>query len=297
MERTGWEQFNTAATILARRIPSDKYTSLYPIPRGGVPVAMALQSRLGIPIVDKPNRKTLIVDDIADSGETLLKYADYDTATLFVKPHSKVLPTYFVASTSKWISFPWEEQESPAETHIQRILESIGENPNRVGLADTPRRVAKMYRETFKGYNPTMKPNITVFPNNEDGVSINQMVTDSGTYVSWCEHHMLPFFGHYYFAYIPKEKIIGLSKIARVVDYFASRLQVQERLTAQIVNEIHDALDPVGMALQMRGRHLCKEIRGIKNKGEMVTTELRGAFEQQEVRMEFLHIIGRQNGV
>ena len=296
MEEVTWKGFDIGIEALVRIIPKDYYSHLYPIKRGGVPVAVALAAKLGIKISDRIlGQNTLVIDDIADSGATLsiFKEMGIATATLYKKPKSLVTPTYYIYETAEWVKFPWESEEAPAEDNITRILQSIGEDPLREGLKDTPARVSKMHREIYKGYDPAQKPKITVFPNGEDGVCINQMVVDSGTYVSWCEHHMLPFFGHYHFAYIPNKSIVGLSKIARIVDYHASRLQVQERLTAQIVNDLHDALCPVGMALQMRGRHLCKEIRGAKNNGEMVTTELRGVFEEQQVRMEFLHIIGR----
>lgn len=296
MEEVTWKGFEHGMDSLARLIPKDYFAHIYPIPRGGVPVALALSHRLNVKIADRIlGQNTLVVDDICDSGATMLLYngMGISTATLYVKPKAIAKPTYSVYETDKWVKFPWEANEQPAGDNITRILQSIGEDPNRVGLKDTPARVSKMHKEIYKGYDPAQKPKITLFPNGEDGVCINQMVIDSGTYVSWCEHHMLPFFGHYHFAYIPNESIVGLSKIARIVDYYASRLQVQERLTAQIVDELHGALNPFGMALQMRGRHLCKEIRGAKNNGEMVTTELRGVFLEQEARMEFLHIIGR----
>lgn len=176
---------------------------------------------------------------------------------------------------------------------IKEVLREIGENPEREGLLDTPKRVAKMFCEIYRGYKEHEKPNITVFSNNNDGIEYDQMITDRGYFFSQCEHHMMPFFGDYYFAYIPNKKVIGLSKIARLVDYYSAKLQVQERLTIQIVDELEKALEPKGIALIMKGRHLCKEMRGVKkHNAEMTTSEMRGVFKKDEkARAEFLSLI------
>ena len=178
------------------------------------------------------------------------------------------------------------------EDYIKEIIRIIGDNPEREGLAETPSRVAKMYREIFRGYQETDKPKLTVFDNNNDGLAYDQMITDQGYFFSQCEHHMAPFFGNYYFAYIPDKKIIGLSKIARVVDYLSAKLQVQERLTTEIVDLLEELLKPKGIMLVMKGRHLCKEMRGVKKyHGEMTTSCIRGAFKNAETRAEFLKVI------
>lgn len=125
------------------------------------------------------------------------------------------------------------------------------------------------------------------------------MIYDTGTFYSQCEHHMLPFFGKYHFAYIPSENgnILGLSKVARVVDYFSAKLQIQERLTKEIVDYIwkelcnDDMPEPIGMILVMQGEHLCKTMRGAKKRGIMKTSYLKGIFTQQEARNEFMQMI------
>lgn len=161
------------------------------------------------------------------------------------------------------------------ECAIRTILSHIGDNPDREGLQGTPDRVIRMWKEIFRGYDENQIPKITTFANGTDGISCTGVVADSGTYYSMCEHHMMPFFGKYWFAYIPnpKGKILGISKIGRVVDYCAARLQVQERLSQDIVKMIIDALGddypPLAAGIIMEGEHLCKTMRGVKKQGKM----------------------------
>ena len=169
----------------------------------------------------------------------------------------------------------------------------IGEDPEREGLRNTPERIVRMYDEIFRGYKPDMKPRISTFTNSSH---TDEMVFDCGDYYSMCEHHMLPFFGKYYFAYIPKEngRILGISKIARVVNYCSARLQLQERLARQIVKMLSDALDGqvYGMAIVMKGKHLCKVMRGVRNNGEMTVAHLSGIFKTNaDARREFYKLI------
>ena len=188
--------------------------------------------------------------------------------------------------------------EAEAKQNIRELLEFIGDDPDRVGLKETPERMLRMFAEMFRGYDPAQKPQITTFPNGLDGIIYDNMVVDSGTFYSVCEHHCRTFFGDYWFAYLPnpKGRILGLSKIGRVVDYCASRLQVQERLVHDVVEMLTEALGeenpPLGMALMMRGRHMCKESRGARKSGEMTTTCLTGAFRKSDrVRAEFLSYV------
>lgn len=184
------------------------------------------------------------------------------------------------------------------EENIKEILASIGENPEREGLKGTPDRIARMFKEIFRGYDPSQKPKITTFQNGADGITYDNMVIDEGNFYSCCEHHMMPFFGHYWFAYIPnpKGKILGISKIGRVVDYCGARLQVQERLVHDVVTMLEDALGsenpPLGIALVMKGEHLCKTMRGAKKQGIMTSSFLTGMFkESPEVRAEFMQFV------
>lgn len=179
---------------------------------------------------------------------------------------------------------------------IKVLLIAIGENPDRDGLKGTPDRIVRMWKEIFRGYDESQKPKITTFPN-EEGIS--DLVFDTGDYYSMCEHHVLPFFGKYYFAYIPnpKGRILGISKVARVVGYCAARLQLQERLARDIVNMLSEALnnDALGFAIVMRGKHLCKTMRGVRNDGNMSVAHFTGIFERNpELKREFYKLIDLQ---
>lgn len=176
------------------------------------------------------------------------------------------------------------------EEAIKEILSSIGEDPKREGLLKTPTRVAKSYAFLTEGYTMDVREVAgSVFT--ED---YNEMVLvkDIELY-SLCEHHMLPFFGKAHVAYIPNGKILGLSKIARIVDVYARRLQVQERLTGQIADAIQDFLDPVGVAVVIEASHMCMMMRGVqKQESKTVTSAMRGCFlDDQKSREEFLSLI------
>lgn len=190
-------------------------------------------------------------------------------------------------------------KDKKIECLIRRLLVEIGEDPDREGLKGTPDRVCRMFKEVFRGYDPAQKPKITTFDNGKDGIVYDNMVVDSGDFVSKCEHHMVFFWGKYWFAYIPnpKGKILGLSKIARVVDYCAARLQLQERLVHDVIEMLKDALGkeypPLGIALVMKAHHGCKEFRGVKKKGVMTASYIDGLFKTDGiVREEFMHQVG-----
>ena len=183
------------------------------------------------------------------------------------------------------------------ESAIRTILAYIGEDPDREGLVGTPDRIVRMYREIFRGYDPEQKPRITTFANDMQSTDI---VFDSGDYYSMCEHHMMPFFGKYYFAYIPSAtgRILGISKVARVVGYCAARLQLQERLARDIVAMLTDALDGQveGMAIVMKGTHMCKSMRGVKNQGKMTVAHVSGIFRTNpDARAEFYKLIDQNS--
>jgi len=182
---------------------------------------------------------------------------------------------------------------SAIEEAVVQILQSIGEDPEREGLERTPQRVANAYEELLSGYrtDPIALLNEAVFD-----VSYDEMVLVRDIeYYSLCEHHMLPFLGRAHVAYIPNGKVIGLSKIPRIVDMFSRRLQVQERMTSQIAELINELLHPQGVAVVLEGLHLCSVMRGVKKHGaRMTTSSMLGAFRNNlPTRQEFLDNISR----
>jgi GTP cyclohydrolase IA len=181
------------------------------------------------------------------------------------------------------------------EDMYREILSRLGEDPKRDGLVRTPARVEKAMSFLTKGYNedPAKILRGAMFDVDYDEMVI---VKDIEMF-SLCEHHMLPFFGKVHVAYIPKGKVIGLSKIPRLVEVFARRLQVQERLTRQIADTIQEAINPQGVGVVVEARHLCMMMRGIeKQHSSTVTSAMVGCFRQKETRTEFLSLV-RQNGV
>ena len=180
------------------------------------------------------------------------------------------------------------------ETAIREILVKIGEDPNREGLKDTPDRMARMFEELTAGYAASPQEIIreALFHIKYD----EMVVVKDIEFYSLCEHHMLPFFGTCSVGYIPNGKIVGLSKIPRIVEVFSRRLQVQERMTAQIADFLMDELNPLGVAVVAEAKHLCMAMRGImKADASMLTSSMRGAFKKDErTRAEFLSFIGKK---
>jgi GTP cyclohydrolase I len=175
------------------------------------------------------------------------------------------------------------------------MLESIGEDADRQGLRGTPDRVARMYAEVLDGYrtDPQTLINDALFD-----VSYDEMVLVKDIeYASMCEHHMMPFFGRAHVAYIPRGKVIGLSKIPRIVDMFAHRLQLQERMTREIADFMDEALGPLGVGVVVEGLHLCSMIRGVKKaNARMVTSAMSGGFlKDARTRSEFMEHLGRSS--
>ncbi len=168
--------------------------------------------------------------------------------------------------------------EEKIQKAVTMILEAIGENPEREGLRETPQRVARMYAELTSGYNDSAKTHLSkVFTAENAEVVLEKDIT----FHSLCEHHMLPFFGKVHIAYIPNGKVVGLSKLARVVETFARRLQIQEQMTNQIADAIDDELSPKGVFVIIEAEHTCMTMRGIKKIGsKTVTVATRGEFKE-----------------
>jgi GTP cyclohydrolase IA len=181
------------------------------------------------------------------------------------------------------------------EKEIRHILKALGENPDREGLAKTPHRVAQALSFLTQGYqqDPAKVINDALFTEDYEEMIVQKDID----FYSLCEHHLLPFFGRAHVAYIPHHKIVGISKLARLVDVYARRLQVQERLTNQIANTIMEKLDPLGVAVVIEAEHLCMRMRGVEKQNSLIiTSTLLGAFRtRQETRQEFMTLIRQRN--
>ncbi len=175
---------------------------------------------------------------------------------------------------------------------IATMLEDIGEDTGRPGLLETPERVAKAWEHWTSGYNKDVSKIFTTFEDGAENYDEMVVVRDLPFY-SHCEHHMAPFFGRATIAYIPDGRIVGLSKLARLLDIYACRLQVQERLTNQVATAIEGHLEPLGVGVVIKARHLCMESRGICKQGHYtITSALSGAIKDQpETRAEFLAFV------
>lgn len=174
------------------------------------------------------------------------------------------------------------------EQAVRRLLWHIGENPDREGLRETPARVVRAYAELFAGYQQDASAVLKTF---EDGVCDEMVVLRSIPFVSFCEHHLLPFSGLAHIGYLPNGCIVGISKLARLLEVYARRLQVQERLTRQVTEALDTHLKPKGSACVIESSHACMSCRGVQRPGAvMVTSSLTGAFRRGEVRAEFLSV-------
>lgn len=183
-----------------------------------------------------------------------------------------------------------EEQISQLANQYKNIISLLGENAEREGLVKTPERIAKAMSFLTQGYN--LDPHAIIKSALFEQESQEMVIVKDIELYSMCEHHMLPFFGRAHIAYIPKGKITGLSKFARVVDAYSRRLQVQERLTHQILQCVHESLEPIGVAVVIEAKHLCMMMRGVEKQNSVTTTSaFIGEFEKQSTRNEFINLL------
>lgn len=282
---------------------------IYAVPRGGIPVAYALVAAcdpqgLTLTLTTDPGDADLVVDDIVDSGNTRERYKNKRFAALVAKDAVDPIPVLeFFAGESVakdcWVVFPWEQTEvGSGEDIVTRLISFIGDDPNRPGLRETPGRFLTAWQEWTRGYGLDPAEMLKTF---EDGAEkVNEMVLVHNIPIySVCEHHLVPMFGKAYIGYIPNGRIVGLSKLVRVANAFARRLQVQERLTNQIADLIDSELRPLGVGVVIELRHLCMETRGVNVPGSVTTTSaLRGAmFDTPSARAEFFSLVrGGRNG-
>lgn len=268
--------------------PKNSFVKIWGVPRGGVSAALAMvaDARGKLVLVDRPEDAECFVDDLIDSGATLRKWSDEFPGVPFVALIDKDGPEY----AGKWIVFPWEATvESSAEDIFVRLLQFVGEDPTREGLQETPARMAKAWQFWTKGYAQDPAAILKVFEDGAAGCDEMVVVKDIPIY-SHCEHHLAAIVGTATIAYIPDGKIVGLSKLSRLADCFARRLQVQERLTTQIAEALDTHLAPKGVGVVIKARHLCMESRGVCQQGHFtVTSALRGVFrDDPTVRAEFM---------
>ncbi len=191
-----------------------------------------------------------------------------------------------------------ENERKEAEEHVRALLRLIGDDPAREGLLETPARVVRSFEEYFSGYGQSPAEHLERTFEEVEGYDELVLVSDIDVY-SHCEHHMVPFVGKAHVGYIPKGRVVGLSKLARVVDLFSRRLQVQEKLTVQIAEAIESSLSPQGVAVVLQCQHFCMCYRGVKKAGSWTTTSrLRGIFLRDEAaRLELLTLLGLRRGI
>jgi GTP cyclohydrolase I len=271
IRRITWEEVRSA--VLAKR-PKMEGMRVYGVPRGGCAIAPLF----GIP-VDSPDEADLIVDDLIDSGATRDRFAASHPCTPF-------LALFERRSGDAWLAFPWEENESPAADAVVRLIEYLGDDPQRPGLIDTPDRVLRALKELTSG-NGESPENILA---RRFAEPCDEMVVVRGIeFWSLCEHHLLPFRGEATVGYLPNREVVGLSKLARLVQCFARRLQVQERMTTQIAQALF-SVSKLGAGCIIRATHTCMAMRGARATAPMVTSALYGSMREGAAREEFLRL-------
>ncbi len=256
--------------------------TVYGIPRGGWGIASLLEELRYALQVENPEEADMFADDIIDSGATKKKWSQRP----FYAPYN------YEVEKGPWLVFPWESSgPSDAEDIVRRLLQYIGEDVGRPGLLDTPARVVKSWKELFGGYSLSAKEILTrTFPSDSDEMVICKDIE----FYSTCEHHLIPFYGIVSIGYIPKGQVVGLSKLARLVEIFARRLQIQEQLTRQIATSIEKFVPgTLGVGVVVKAKHLCMCGRGISKQGSsMITSAMLGKFrDEPETRAEFLGLI------
>lgn len=269
---------------------------IYGVPRGGIFAAQAIHHKLlqyfGYPasIVEEVKYADIIVDDIIDSGQTKKQFqSHYPNIPFFALIDKAALTSKYANS---WIVFPWEQmmKEEGPENNIVRLLEYIGEDPSREGLEDTPKRVIKSFEKLYGGYKEDVSKYFKTF---KQGACDEMVLVKGIEFYSNCEHHMLPFYGKAHIAYIPNGRVIGVSKLIRILEVYSRRLQIQERICQQVTGALEEYLQPLGAACVLEAQHHCMTSRGVEKKNSvMVTSSLTGAFKNNsKARNEFLSLI------
>ena len=271
-----WEQVYERLEKVTKHLPIN--TKYYGVPRGGQVVAGMTGNA-----VNTIEEADVIIDDLIDGGGTLDRYKKYD------KPFISLIDKR-IELDGEWLVFPWEakegDTEETVEDNVTRLLQYFGEDVNREGLQETPKRFVKFFKEFLS----PPKWNCTTF----EGEGYDEMIVQTNIpFHSLCEHHIAPFFGTGTIAYIPNKRIVGLSKLARTLETYSRRLQNQERITIQVAEFLWKELEPRGVAVQITAKHMCMEMRGVKKHDtHTTTTKLLGAFKNDSsARNEFLNAI------
>lgn len=284
-----------AAKAVAEKIRTEvpnKQHLLYGIPRGGIPASLAVMGFLpDAKVVDDPSQASIFIDDLIDSGQTEQRYKNNFPGIPFYALFDKRLPWI---NSGTWLVFPWEmngEEDESGHDIVIRLLQYIGEDPSRGGLKDTPARVVRAWKEWATGYDQDPAEVMKTFEDGAKGYD-ELVIVHNVPVISKCEHHLADIIGHAHIGYIPNGKIVGLSKLARLVDMFARRLQVQERMTNQIADVMVEHLNPIGAGVIIRATHACMSTRGVKVHGSVTTTSaMRGALlEKVAAREEFISL-------
>ena len=271
---------------------------VHPVPRAGYKVMEMLEKYTGKTylMTTDPNNADVIVDDIIDSGATFIcyKHLGIPFYALVSKNEKYDEHAAIPFDPNTWAVIFKDEQQGVTE-NIKRILQFIGENPEREGLRDTPARVERSFAKLYGGYKE--KPEDVLKTTFIEGACDEMVMLRDIEFYSTCEHHMLPFSGKIHIAYVPNKKVVGISKLARLVEVFARRLQIQERLVTQIADALVENLGAKGVMVVCEAQHFCMTARGVEKQDSiMVTSAIRGVFKNPAPRQEFLSLIGRGGG-
>ncbi len=262
--------------------------TVFGVPRGGTHIAQALNSFNSCLLVDDPEAAEFIVDDLIDSGRTRARWMDRFPRADFWAPYDKKEREF----AGVWLEFPWERHtgELAAEDSAARLIQALGVDINAQGLQETPDRLVRALKEMTVGYKGDPKE---ILSKRFEASYDEMVVVRDIEFYSLCEHHLLPFHGKATVGYIANGQVVGLSKLGRLVDCYARRLQLQERMTMQIAQAIQKHLEPAGVGCVVRARHLCMAMRGAKCPAEMVTSSLIGLMrEDGKAREEFMALAG-----
>ena len=296
------DEFNADVPKLAEKIYRSGIVidGIYGVPQGGISLALALSNKLNLPLVDDyVNSHVLVVDDLIDSGKTRKEFPHNYFACLHEKKNKAVSASLrkktfsLYKNVQDWIVYWWEaSEETSINSHVLRMLEYVGEDPNREGLKETPSRVVKSWEKLYGGYAEDPKKVLKVF---KEGACDEMVILKNIEMFSTCEHHLLPFFGKAHIAYIPNKKVVGVSKLARLLEIFTRRMQIQERIGDQVTTVLMKELEPLGAACIIEAQHFCMLSRGVEKQNSiMITSSLKGAFKDKEnsaAREELMRLI------